>query len=631
MAEHAWYEADELRDDSQLAAEVRDLCKQIEEDQYELHRQNLDNARLYSNREMMALSWGNPLPVTASHAPVSKLTENLVLSVVDTMVSQVGKNKPKATPVTKGADFKLRREAKKLDQWLYARFHKHDVWAKGKSVFRDACIMHVGALYIDRDGSEICVERVNPDEIVVDQKECVSCDLPRQLFRRRVVTIDTLCSLFPDKEYEVLEVAARSAGWVSYRGPGRNHVVLVEAWALPQKGSRGRYVATVDNVLLESRPYTRDWFPFAFFRWQEPLAGFYGVSAVEQILPYQIRLNELNMAIRDGQDLMVRPRIWKNIGTEVVASKFDQRIGRIHTYRGQKPEADIWQGAGAELYQERDRVIASCYQFFGVSQLSSQGKLPQGNRLDSSEALREYNAIEDQRFADVAQRYEAFYMQVAELMIKVATEIGGDSKGSRGGSGGQLSTSWRRANRAGNIAWNEINLDRDNYVIIIEPSSTFNETPAARKDQVATLVQSGTITPMEAKLLTRNPDLEHTLGLIGAAGEVADWCIDELEDGNQPEPDVNMDLGFTFARVQQAYCVWLTLKNKPDYLLDDGLEFLARTDALLKMGEKPADTGDMMSPVAPPDAAATVGAAPVGMPGMVPPVDPNALPLPPPQ
>jgi hypothetical protein len=292
---------------------------------------------------------------------------------------------------------------------------------------------------------------VFPDELIVDQMEVVAYGRPRHVYRRRVLPIEVVAATWGgDKEdiLERLEEVSRTSDWLEYRSVGLGYVVVVEGWQVAFGGKLGRYVCAVQNMVLDDKPYKLEQPPFVFYNWQEPLSGFYAPSAVEQVLPYQIRLNEINDVIRDAQDIMGRPRIFVAEGSRVNPMDLDNVVARIIKYTGIKPEPATWPAISAELYNERDRQIKACLEQFGISALASKVTPPTQARFDSSPAFREFNAIQDDRLADPAQRLERFYLNLAEAMIRVIRASGADPE-----------TVWMSGGRKGGmerIRWSEV-------------------------------------------------------------------------------------------------------------------------------------------------------------------------------
>lgn len=609
------------------AASLIDTARNLENLQREVHEQNLYAAQLYSNRELAAFDWGNSAMYRTSLAPVSRTGENLVLMVVDTLVSQIGKNRPKARPQTRGSSWTLRQQAKLLDKFLYGEFIRTRVYEKGKQCFRDACIFGFGAMYVCSDGENVHLERVFPDELIVDQMEAVACGKVRHWYRRRVLPLEVVCDTYGlhASDFDTAKLVEYDLDW---RKVGDGHVVLVEGWQLAQGSKKGRYVVACGDKILKDKPYKLEEPPFVIYQWQPPLSGFYSGSAVEQALPYQIRLNEINDVIRDAQDLMGRPRILVAEGSRVNPLEIDNIGARFIKYTGIAPEAVTWPAINAELYNERDRQVRICLEQFGISALASKVTPPTQARFDSSPAFREFNAIQDDRLADPAQRFERFYLDIAEMIIRVIRADGLDPK-TVWVSGGESQIEV--------IEWNQIDLDENAYVLQLEATSIFDSSPAAIRDELEKQLGMGLISPEEYRLQLSHPDDESELSLQAAAAADIRRVISLLEKGEYESPTPVQDL---VNGVQLVSLAALNLKQYPDVEPEIHLNFLnwlTEARAILEIGQEtpvsmeasemnPGLTLDPMTGM-PPDPMMGGMAAP-GVPGMPPMGGPGAVPVP---
>lgn len=512
-------------------------ARQLETAQQEVHKQNLWNAQLYSNRELASFDWGNGSLYRASLAPINRTGENVVLSTVDTLVSQVGKQRPKAKPQTHGGSWKLRKQARLLDKFLYGEFIRNRVYDHGKQVFRDACIFGFGCLYVCMEGEgdkqKIKVERVFPDEILIDQMEVVACGKPRHIYRRRVLPVEVVSSTW-DIPIADLRSIASAGDYLEYRAVGKGWVAVVEGWQLALPDQPGRYFCAVQGMVLDECEWKDEHPPFVWYHWQVPVAGFYSPSAVEQALPYQIRLNEINEVIRDAQDIMGRPRLLVAEGSRINPLEIDNLVARIIKYVGVKPEAVTWPAISAELYNERDRCIRMCRDQFGLNDASTSATLGPSARYDSSAAVREVNAIQDDRLSDPAQRLERFYLDLAETMIRVISNHSAKPK-----------TTWISGGKHSRIEvvdWSEIDLDRDSYVLTLEATSIASSGPAAQRDDLEKQFAMGIITPEQYRLELSHPDDQAELSLQAAAAADLRRVVELLEDGKYENPSPIQDL-----------------------------------------------------------------------------------------
>lgn len=535
-----WWESGEesnLPDD--LTEEARanslvDCARNLEQLQREVHEQNLFCAQLYSNRELAAFDWGTGQLYRASLAPLSMTGENLVLSVVDTLVNHVGKNRPKAKPQTRGASWKLRRRAALLDKFLYGEFRRCKVYQVGKQIYRDAAIFGFGCAYVHVKNDKLCVERVFPDEILIDQMEVVAIGKPRHIYRRRVLPAEVVAEMF-DVELEDLESKTSGAEYVEYRSIGKGYVPVIEGWQLATGPEcPGRYVAAAPGMILDEHEWKDERPPFVFYQYAEPPSGFYYGGAVEQALPYQIRLNEINEVIRDAQDLMGRPRLLVAEGSKINPYEITNVVAKIIKYTGIKPEAVTWPAISAELYNERDRCWSQCREQFGFNNMTSSAAPPAGARFDSSEAFREFNAIQDDRLSDQAQRFEAFYLELAETMIRTIKASGKNPR--------TVWTSGGKRSRMEVIDWAKINLDEDCYVLQLEATSLYDSSPSAIRDSLEKQLSLGLISPEDYRLELSHPDDQSELTIKAAAAADIRRVVELLEDGKWEDPTPVQDL-----------------------------------------------------------------------------------------
>lgn len=534
----------------QRAASLLGCARSLENIQREIHEQNLMNAQLYSNRELAAFDWGNGALHRASLAPINRTGENLVLSTVDTLVAQVGKQRPKAKPQTRGASWKLRKQVRLLDKFLYGEFIRNRIYEHGKQVFRDACIFSFGGMFVTMVDGRLHCERVFPDEILIDQMEVVACGKPRHVYRRRVLPMEVVSSTW-DVPMEELEMRAKAGEtYLDYRAVGKGYCVVVEGWQM-----NGHYMCATNEIILDEKPWDRDDPPFVFYHWQVPVSGFYSPSAVEQALPYQIRINEINEVIRDAQDIMGRPRLLVAEGSRVNPMELDNLIARVIKYTGIKPEPANWGTVDSALYQERDRLVRMCQQQFGLSNQSVSAAPPPGARFDSAPAWREYNATQDDRLADPSQRLERFYLDVAELMIRTI-EYSGEKPTTMWYSGGRYA-------RCEEIDWKKIDLDKNSYVMQLEATSLYDQGPAAIRDDLEKQFAMGIISPEQYRLERAHPDDSSELSLQAAAAADIRRVIELLEDGKYEEPTPVQDL------VNGVQMVTLALLNLNQYSDDE--------------------------------------------------------------
>ncbi len=523
------------------ASSLMSNAQTLEMVQNQVHEQNLWSAQLYSNRELAAFDWGTGQLYRASLAPITRTGENITMRVVDTMVSQIAKNKPKPKPTARGAAFSCRQQIRLLDKFLYGEWQRNNIYQHGKQVFRDAGIFGFGCMKVEVEddpdhGARVSYERVFPDECLVDQMELVACGKIRHFYRRRALPIEVVAATYDIDEDELRLLANQSSAY-DYnpeRPVGAGWIVVVEGYQVGSKSNPGRWMVATSGCVLDEGEWPHDWLPYVFYHWQVPVSGFYSPGIVEQAIPYQIRLNEINEVIRDAQDLMGRPRVLIAEGSRVNPLEIDNVIGRFIKYTGIKPEAITWPAISAELYNERERQIQACMDHFGLSNLATTVTPPPGARFDSSPAFREFNAIQDDRLSDPAERFEEFYRQLAQRTTQVIEA-----------SGKNIKTTWYsgyKSAKAEVIEWDEIGHDAESYIMTMEMTSIYSMSPAAARDELEKQLAMGLITPEQYRMELADPDQESALSIQAAGAEDLNRVQELLESGEFETPTPEQDL-----------------------------------------------------------------------------------------
>lgn len=584
----------------------------LEESQAEIHLSNILNAKLYSNRDLMSFEWSGAGSV--SFRPLRANVENIIQSVVDTLRARFATNRPRAKVVTRGALFDTYRRGRLLDKFLWGEFVAQDVWAKVEVMAKDAMVYGTGFVKCDIDGDEPFYERVHPDEIVVDQRECVSGEKPLCLVQRKLVSRLWLRSRFRN-DPEALKAIdeAQSRGWqyTSYRSPTEDQVVLIEAWKRPtRKGAGdGRHVIAIENYTFVDEPYKRDSFPFVWLKWREPESGFYGLPLVSDLMGYQIKQDDMNDLLAKGQDLMCVPRILAEEGSEINLHQLDNQVAKVLTYRGTKPEALTWNAFNPEMYAERERNKSNAYKDSGVSEAVAQSTALSGQqRFDSAPAQREHLAMVDTRFNHVVQRLERVYLDLGNQMVALCAELYKSDKPHK--------TTYLSSNVIEQIDWSEVDMDRDRFVLQVAATSVLNMTPAARKDQLEAWLNEGKINIEQYYAMSGEPDMERLTERLAAKSERAEYVVDKMLRGT-PQTPTAFDWESSLPVVQDELLRLLSMDDVPDGVVDSFIDWLE----LAKELAAPAVTEPSMAPgVA--DAQAAMGGIPPG--GM--PMDPSMAP-----
>jgi hypothetical protein len=582
-----WFE----RDDNSLHEKVLSVAEQIEQEQSTLREAWKRYARAYSNRDEMGLDWNMD---SSRELDKSFVTENVVKSVIDTAASIIAKNRVKVRVLTNGARFNDQRRARNLEKFVYGEMKARNAWEISPLIFRDACIFGTGVLKVFEKDKKVRLERKLISDILVDERSAID-GAPREMFERCLIDKEVLKSMFPKKVAEI-ELAATQRQWAASDIPS-NQVVVVEAWRLKQGKKAGKHAICINGCTLLSEKYEEQYFPFVFFRWDGlPISGFYGLGLARDLHGIQTRINQLNVFIQRCQDLIAVPRVFVDMASKLIKVQIDNKIGAIIPYRGKPPTFFTPQALNSEIYEYKEQLKRSAFEFAGISQMSAQSLKPAG--LESAVALREFNDIETNRFIIQAQRYERMYTEIGEMVIRIARRA--YSKGTN------MAVKFPDKNVLKEIDWSDVDLEEDRFSLDIQPASLLSMSPSARLQAVTELAQVGQLDKAEIRYLLNHPDLEQS-NSMAYADYVDITRVEEALLNNEvviPEPFQNLDLGLR--RIQLLY---LKVQNEYDDVPEEILEGIRTWISQAKSLQEQATQAG--APAVPQDPAAAAGEAPL--------------------
>ena len=618
-----WWNED---DETEMGNLLTELIEQLREDHMNRHTLNLDMLRMYTQRDYN--SFGRDDNTNRMNMEDYRMRMNVVGNITDTLVSRIGKSKPKPMYLTRRGDYKLRQNARRLTDVMEGIFYQTGIYDVMPKIFQDSCIFDIAVMKIGREDSELFVERIFPNEILWDLNAAMYADQPPSLHQVKSIPLETLIMQFPEREEELRYAAATKDDDMmsSEEGHEAEMVECVESWHLPSMNGAddGRHVIHMDTVILEDEQYTYTSYPFVFCKWGDACVGFAGISLAEQLKNIQLEINKLALRIQQSMHLLSVPWLFVQHGSRVVESRLRNVPGTIVNYVGQPPQSYTPTAMHPEVYSHMERLYQKAYEIAGVSELSATGKKPAG--LESGAALRTYHDIETERFISVGQRFEKSFMDAAAWFFDLAREIVKES-GSfpvRGIKGHALETT----------DFKDIELAQEDYILQAYPVSLLPSTPAGRLQAVTELIQNGIINQREHIVrLLDFPDLESVTSLYDVLERDVEWRIQEIIDnGIYHAPEPVMDLAFAKERMTIAY-----LEAQQDELdldkINMMIQFIEECDALTQSaapeGEAPGAEAPAMPGMPPPGPPADVTMPEMPeIPNMgVPPETPPQLPI----
>lgn len=535
---------DESADPGDVASAVLGTVRDIEERQTSIHDGHVRHARMYAGYVPSALCWDSTRGYERTR---TEATKSVIRSVCDTATALISRSRPKPTPVTDGAEFSVQQMARLLDRFLVGVYSRSNLYAVAQRCFHDSCWSGTGAWKLLVRGDLVHVERVLPDDLIVDEAECPVAPEPRHVYHRVRTPVATLVRRYPQHEEAIRAARGRWTGWAGGRVLRQEDALVVEAWALPDaEGGEGTRVVVADGVVLEGpTPWRHPWAPVVVLYWAPPISGFYGDGIAYRLLGRQLRINHLYRWVQRCHDLMAGQRVWMTSGAGALKVQISNEIGEIVSAPS-KPEFQAPPIVQPEIYQWLDALAREGFEEEGISLASAANRLPPG--IESAPAQREYSFKEGQRFAPVSQRWEdAVAQETAYKVIALYRDVAA--------RGGKSTETWSSRRLIQRIPWEDVDLESTRYLIRVEASSLESLSPAGRIQAAIELGQTGWVEPEEGRRLLGHPDLVHSDELGTSGEEEAEWILEELLHNRPVAVDAYSDLQLVYDKVIAGYRV----------------------------------------------------------------------------
>lgn len=585
----------------------RHVCAQfrwLDKEQSHTRMRNLMHLRLYSNRfasTMSGASFALYYPWLQDH-----LRLNVCQAIVDAAVAQAAANEIRPMPLTTGGNWAQQERAKRLQLYFDGKFHQLGQHNLSMQVFSDAGIFGTGVEKVYPGFGSVQCERIMVDNIVVDDIEA-QYGFPQQLFEYREVPRDNLIN-HPRyskyrREIEKATTLLRQDHWGRHRLA--MPVSVVEAYKLPTHpgADDGRHVIAIDTVTLLDEPWTRMRFPYASMRWKVAPIGWYGLGAIEEVMPIQL---EINFMLEKKQTMLTHAsyQLWVKKGT-VAQSDLTNDDRTVRQFTETPPISLPINTGSQEIDQHIDRLYRWAFESTGISMMQAQAQKPAG--LSSGEALRTYNDIASARFMHVLKRFESFHTDIAQLLMDAERDLR-ESENDDVEYEKVLAPNGKGTLEE--VDFKGCDIDESKLRLQVFPTSML---PARPEGKLAFLKDLGEISPaLQERMVSalRFPDTERELAMVTAPDDMADMLIDQmLTHGKYSAPDPRWgDLALIMKRANQAL-MRAEIDGAPP----------ANIELLYQFVDDCSDVaaGQMASVPAP--AAPQAMAGPMGMPQLAPP------------
>lgn len=606
-----------LAEKSEVAAALWSYRTRLEERSKDLRAEQLRYARLYGGSKILGLKPGS---YSISASP-ERLKLNVIAACIDTATAKISQSRPSPQFLTNGADYSTRRKAEKLNKFGKGLLYGTGFYRLAPGVFRDGAVFGVGAAKLYTEGRRICAERTFPWELLVDTTESyysatTPTGMPRTIAQRKFVERTKLIEAYGGARggtarVEAIKAAPRVSEDEVGRDPLCDQIEVVEAWRTKCGDEKGRHVIAIDGCVLRDEEWNRERLPFVVFRWDDPIAGFYGRGIAEELMAIQFEINELLQKIQEAFRLVGVPRVYVETASKIPKSFFNNDIGVIIPIGpgARPPIVDTSRAVNPELFSHLNWLYQRAFEITGISQMSVTSQKPAG--LNSGKALREYNDIESERFVLTQRRYEETHLDATKIGLDEAREIRGYS----------VDVPDRRSTES--IGWKDVSLEEDQYFLQCFPSALLPQTPAGRLQRIEELMEAGLVPQDRALELLDAPDMEELGDTLTAPRRAIRQRIASMLDGGEyvsPEPFDDLQTAITMTRATYL----LERENgAPEAVLESLRRFIDDATAMLSPppapapGVAPGAPAGMPVAAPPPGMPAPAGAAPM-MPGPLP-------------
>lgn len=542
-----WWEAD-----ARSAAErVWDALQACEHDDKSRHADILHRVRMYGNRAYAGIASGNYNRTTSKRR--GRL--NIVKDCCDTAINRLLGNKPKPTPLPiSGSNWSLRRRAKLLDRFLQGQFRVSQARQRMMQALSDAVIAGDGLVKVTEDGTSICLERTFAGDLSVPPLEA-RAGTPRTLYQHHFVDREVLLAKFEDNAAaqktirEAERTDSRDDWYNTTLDPRADQLEVVEGWRLPsvRGGDDGCHIVTVRGGTLRKEKWAHDYFPFVKISWETPYLGYWSDSMVDVVEGQQIEINRLVKKVARGNDIAGHVVIFHEVGqnTKINFKKLTNEPLCQVPYMGERPTLETIEAVSPKVFGQIQDLKLEARELAGLYQAGTEG-VPRA--LESGEAISRWNDLGAKRFRRFAEAFEQAHVELARQLIDRARDL------SKKNPKFAVPAAKDRYSLE-HLDWSEVDMEEDQYVLAVYPSSSLPDDPAGRVAAVETMVRAGMIPPDRGAHLLNFPDLEGGfLALDRASYEATERQIEiMLDEGVQQVPEPFQDLELALKLGQSHY------------------------------------------------------------------------------
>lgn len=467
----------------------------------------------------------------------------LLRSAIQTCAAEVfAKQKPKPQWQTSGADWRVRRKAKKLDKICEGILHQRqgrwlDVWEFVFDAGIECLVQGTAAIYVLSNEAQRKVdhELVPVHELYIDPQEGRD---PLNLFRVSPISqeraIRLFCNVPRDKEGNAARRRAIEGAGEYDPLTGRTEsspravkrIKMTTAWRLPlDADTPGKVCVVINGELMAEDEWTAPTFPFVFMHWEPHRHGFWASGLIDEGARLAEDAGDLDKRLLRRARICGGRRIY--VATDSVTNKEaleENDAEVVIEYQGTPPQESLVPPFTDSEFQFARQRVQAFWDAVGVSQVSAAARREPG--VESAVAMRTLNDTKAGRQLPRAKMFEKVFVDLALQYVYRLRELAAEDK--------NFAVRWPGKQALKEIKWSEADPgDDSNFAVTVAPASALPNDPAGRLSMAGELYASQLIDAQTYKQLLGWPDLDQELESESAEFEYIEELIEKYLDADE--------------------------------------------------------------------------------------------------
>ena len=360
------------------------------------------------------------------------LTFNVIKSAIETITNKMGSIKPKIEFTTDNATRALQEIANKLEKWGLMVFKRNRIWSEGSKTFQSACISGLGVMKVhlkvkSKNWLKKVISYFNP--WWKDDKYLKFWNVPvldffcdNAYYGKNKPTIAGELKSF--KIYDLIMMYPKKKGLILFHH-GKNVEDGVKVYEVYKKYQR--HVICTERVMLLDEEWNYD-VPYVTFNWQKTPQGVLGSGLAKGLFPIHTTITYILAKTLNAIENVSTPTLFVDQGTAPKITDAENIGGRVIAVNTGSNDMQPMvkyttpQPINQQVLDILNLLWMRAFETIGVNQLASAGKIPEELKGASGIAIRSYEAIQANRFQDIRENFEIFYIDLFKKALDTATE-----------------------------------------------------------------------------------------------------------------------------------------------------------------------------------------------------------------